>query len=137
MKQFQKRFPNDVRLVFKHMPLASIHDKAQLASEAAAEAHAQGKFWPMHDLLLSNQRALGRIELESYAETIGLNMARFKKARDSGTHKKTVGADLNEGNRSGVRGTPSIFINGRRYQGPRGYPPEGLEAVARQYLGLK
>jgi protein-disulfide isomerase len=137
LKQFQKRFPNDVRLVFKHMPLASIHDRAQMASEAAAEAHAQGKFWSMHDLLLANQRALGRIELESYAETLKLDLTQFKAALDSGTHKNNVRLDLVEGSRSGVRGTPTVFINGRRYQGPRGYPPEGLEAVAREYFGLK
>jgi protein-disulfide isomerase len=137
LKEFQKRFPKDVRLVFKHMPLTSIHDNAQIAAEAAAEAHAQKKFWLMHDFLLSNQKALGRAELESHALTVGLNVSKFKAALDSGAHKQAVRADLLEGNRSGVRGTPTVFINGRRYQGPRGYPPEGLEAVARAYLGLK
>ena len=58
LKSFQARFPKQVRLVFKHMPLRSIHADAQLASEAAAEAQAQGKFWEYHDLLFANQKKL-------------------------------------------------------------------------------
>lgn len=100
------------------------------------EADVQGKFWEYHALLYENQQSLGRPELESYAERLGLDMSQFKQALDSGKHTAAVKADVQEGARAGVRGTPTVFINGRRYQGPRGYPPEGLEAVARAYLGL-
>ena len=135
IKDFQKRFPNDVRIVFKHMPL-SIHDNAQLASEASMVAAAQGKFWEYHDVLFANQQALTRPDLEKYAGQIGLDVPKFKKDLDAGVGKALVSRDAQEGGSAGVSGTPSVFINGMRYQGPRGYPPEGLEAVARAYFGL-
>ena len=136
MKDFQKHFPNDVRFVYKLFPLTSIHDKAQLAAEAALAAGAQGKFWEYHDLLYANQQALDRPSLEKYAEQLGLDLARFKKELDDGTHKAKIARDTQDAQAAGIGGTPSIYLNGRKYQGPRGYPAEGLEAVARQYLGL-
>ncbi len=136
LKSFQARFPKQVRLVFKHLPLRSIHADAQLASEAAAEAQAQGKFWEYHDLLFANQSALKRSDLDRYGAQLGLDMAKFKTALDDRTRKAAVDADFTEGGRAGASGTPSVYLNGRKYQGPRGYPPEGLEAVSRTYLGL-
>ena len=136
IKSFQARFPKQVRLVFKHMPLRSIHADAQLASEAAVEAQAQGKFWEYHDLLFANQSSLKRADLERYAGQVGLDLTKFKAALDGGTHKAAVERDFREGGANGIRGTPSVYLNGRKYQGPRGYPPEGLEAVSRAYLGL-
>ena len=136
IKSFQALYPDQVQFVFKHMPLTSIHPQAMLASEAAMAAHRQGKFWEYHDLLFQNQKALGREDLERYAQQVGLEMEPFKKALDSGQFKAVIQNDLNEGNQAGVSGTPSVFLNGRRYQGPRGYPPEGLEAVSVVYLGL-
>jgi len=135
IKDFQKRFPNDVRIVFKHMPL-NIHDNAQVASEASMAAAAQGKFWEYHDVLFQNQQALTRPDLERYAGQIGLDVEKFKKDLDAGVGKQLIQRDSQEGAGAGVSGTPSVFINGMRYQGPRGYPPEGLEAVARTYFGL-
>ncbi len=132
---FAKKFPNDVRIVYKQMPL-DIHDHAQIAAEASMAALAQGKFWEYHDVLFANQSALDRPDLEKYAQQVGLDMARFKKDLDSGAGKQLISRDKQEGANLGVTGTPSVFINGLRYQGPRGYPPEGLEAVARVYLGL-
>ena len=137
VKEFQKLFPTQVQVVFKHMPLISIHPEAQLASEAAVEAQIQGKFWELHDVFFANQKALQRPQLEAYAERVGLDIAKVKAALDGRTHKGRVDADAAEGQRNGVSSTPSIYINGRKYQGPRGYPPEGLEAVSRAYLGLK
>ncbi|GMV38656.1 MAG: hypothetical protein AMXMBFR64_03720 [Myxococcales bacterium] len=136
LKEFQARFPNDVRIVFKNFPLTSIHPKAQLASEAAMAAHEQGKFWEYHDLLFANQKVLDRPDLERYAEQLGLDMGKFRAALDSGKWKPFMEREMADGARAQVGGTPSIFLNGQRYQGPRGYPPEGLEAVARTYLGL-
>lgn len=137
VKAFQALYPDKVAFVFKHMPLTSIHPKAQLASEAAAEAQDQGKFWEYHDLLFANQKALDRPNLEQYAQQIGLDMAKFKEALDSGKHKSRIQADMMQARRGGVTGTPAVYIAGQKYQGPRGYPPEGLEAVARAYGGLK
>ncbi|MBM4342347.1 MAG: thioredoxin domain-containing protein [Deltaproteobacteria bacterium] len=137
LKEFQKKFPNDVAIVYKHMPL-DIHDKAQAAAEASMAALEQGqdKFWAYHDVLFNNQNALDQDNLVKYAEQAGLDMARFKKALESGSGKSVIGRDVGEGQRAGVSGTPSVYVNGMKYQGPRGYPPEGLEAVARTYFGL-
>lgn len=136
LKEFQARFPNDVRLVYKQFPLASIHNNAQLAAEASMAAHEQGKFWEYHDLLFANQKAIERPDLERYAEQLGLDMAKFKASIDTGKWKPFIDREMADGSRAQVGGTPSIFLNGQRYQGPRGYPPEGLEAVSRTYLGL-
>ena len=135
VKEFQKRFPNDVKIVYKHMPL-DIHADAQGASEASMAALAQGKFWEYHDILYANQQALTRPDLEKYAQQAGLDMARFKKDLDGGVGKSVISRDMREGQNAGVSGTPSVYINGMKYQGPRGYPAEGLEAVARVHFGL-
>lgn len=133
--EFAKRFPNDVRIVYKHMPL-DIHDHAKLAAEASMAAMAQGKFWEYHDLLFANQQSLERADLEKYAQQAGLDVEKFKKDLDAGVGRSIITRDSQEGAANGVSGTPSVFINGMKYQGPRGYPPEGLEAVARVYFGL-
>jgi len=135
LKEFQKRFPNDVKIVYKHMPL-DIHAEAQIASEASMAALAQGKFWEYHDILYNNQSALKREDLEKYAQQAGLDMGRFKKDLEAGVGKDVISRDMREGQGAGASGTPSVYINGMKYQGPRGYPPEGLEAVARTYFGL-
>ncbi len=136
LKIFQKNNPKNVKVVYKHMPLTSIHPEAQLASEASMAAHEQGKFWEYHDKLYANQQALTRADLERYAQEIKLNMSKFKSDLDSGKFKQFVQSDASEGQSAGISGTPSVFINGYKYQGPRGYPPDGLEGVARMYLGL-
>jgi protein-disulfide isomerase len=136
LKLFAKMNPGKVKIVYKHMPLISIHTEAQLASEASMEAHAQGKFWEYHDKLYENQQALKKNDLISYAQAVGLNMPRFQDALQSRKHKAFVDADSQEGQRAGITGTPSVFINGLKYAGPRGYPPAGLDGVARLYMGL-
>ena len=85
-------------------------------------AHAQGKFWEFHDLMFQNQKALGRTELESYAQQVGLDMDKFKNALDGGLYKERVQEDMKTGQTGGVRGTPSTFVNGRKYEGPRDAP---------------
>ncbi len=136
LKDFQSVFPDDVQVIFKHFPLRSIHPEAQLASEAALEALAQRKFWEYHDILFANQKALTRPDLVVYAEQLGLDMVAFTQALDSGKYKAEIQRDLQEGTRAGVSGTPSVYMNGQKYQGPRGFPIEGLEGVARSYLGM-
>ena len=136
LKIFQNRFPDKVRLVFKHFPLNSIHPNAQLASEAALAAHAEGKFWEMHDKLYANQKALTKDDLIRYATELGLNMTKFRTALETRQYKSTVEQDARHGQLVGIRSTPTVLLNGRQYQGPRGMDPMGLEAVSRQYLGL-
>ena len=109
-------YPKDVRVAFKQLPLP-FHDKAHLAAEAALSAKAQGKFWEMHAKLFGNQQALDRPSLEKYAQELGLNMSKFKSDLDSGTWKKKVDEEQAEGNKLGARGTPSFFINGKKFVG--------------------
>lgn len=135
LQQFMNAFPKDVALVFKHFPLA-IHANAPLAHQASQAAHAQGKFWQYHDKLFANQTALTSDDLKRYAKEVGLKMSTFNAALDAGEYKPDVNGDLTDGRRAQVSATPTIFLNGRKYQGPRGYHPLGLEAVAREFLGL-
>ena len=103
------------------------HDNAQLAAEAALEAHAQGKFWEYHDVLFQNQRALERENLEQYAQQVGLNMARFRASLDGHTHAAEIEADKHAIERAGARiGTPTFFINGKMVSGAQ--PFEAFKA---------
>jgi len=136
LKEFYYQNPDDVKIVFKQFPLNSIHSEAQISAEASLAANAQGKFWEYHDILFQNQQALTRPDLEMYAEQLGLDMARFKADLDKGIYKTAIRKDMQEGSAAGVNGTPKVYINGRKYSGPRGFPPEGMEGVARAYLGM-
>lgn len=110
------RHPNDVRLVFKEFPL-DIHSTAELAAEAALAAHAQGKFWPMHDKLYANFRQISHENIFKWAQEIGLDLVRFTADLNSGKYKKAVEKDITEGEQAGVAGTPTIFVNGKRFNG--------------------
>jgi protein-disulfide isomerase len=111
-----KDYPGKVRLVYKHFPLALIHPHALSAAYASAAAQKQGKFWEMHDLLFAHQRALAPEQLDSYAKQIGLDMDEFKKDMSSPEVKKVIAADMRLGQRVGIRGTPTFFVNGRVLQ---------------------
>ena len=93
------------------------HPRAQQAAEAAEAAGAQGRFWPMHDLLLENQKHLGDTDLRDYAERLGLNVDAFGHELAEHTHAPRVREDFMSGVRSGVNGTPTFFINGERHDG--------------------
>ncbi len=112
-KQIKEKYGDKVRFIFRQFPL-SFHKEAHLASQAALAAHEQGKFWEYHDKLFENQRNLKREDLEKYAQQLGLDMAKFKKALDEGTYKDEVDADLKLGQEVSVSGTPTLFLNGER-----------------------
>ena len=114
-----KAYPKDVRLVFKQYPL-EMHPHAPLAAQAALAANAQGKFWEMHDKMFANFRKLSRANILLWAKEIGLDMSRFEAELDSGKYKSAVAKDVAEGDRLGISGTPTIFVNGRRYNGHLG-----------------
>ena len=129
LDQIEERYGRDVRFVFKHNPLP-FHDNAMPAAEAASEAFAQRGaegFWRMHDTLFENQQALGREQLESYAQQQGLDMARFRRALDEHTHQATIEADQTLARSLGASGTPSFFINGRNLRGAQ--PFEAFQQV--------
>jgi len=107
------RFANRVQIAFRHFPLEEPHPQALLAAEAAESAGEQGKFWEMHDLLFANQEHLGAKHLHSYAERLGLDMARFTAEMDDHVYLQRVREHQEGGRRSHVRGTPGFFVNGR------------------------
>ena len=111
-----KSFPKDVRLVFKQFPL-DFHAQAEFGAEAALAAQAQGKFWEMHDRLYAGFPDLSRKTVLGYAKAIGLDMNRFTAEVDSHKYKARVTAEEHEGEEAGVGGTPTFFINGRKYNG--------------------
>jgi protein-disulfide isomerase len=122
------------RFVFRHFPLFEIHPHALAAAEASEAAAAQGRFWPMHDLLFRRQKALERADLERYANEIELNVERFRQELDAHVHRDRVEADRSAALASGATGTPTIFLDGVPYLGSyeraelgRALAPDGEE----------
>ncbi len=116
VEKLRENYGKDVRFVFRNLPLP-MHPNARIAAQAAMAAHAQGKFWPMHDQLFANQAALDRESLERTAEKLGLDMARFRADIDSAEVKARIAADEAAASAAGVRATPSLYVNGRLYEG--------------------
>ncbi len=106
-----------LRFVFRHFPLSSVHPHASAAAEAAEAAAEQGKFWEMHEALFRHQRELGELDLSHLALTLGLEIYRFESNRNREQYRRRICADFEGGVRSGVNKTPTLFINGRRYDG--------------------
>lgn len=112
VKLLLARFAGRVRLVYRHFPLAEIHPHAMHAALAAEAAGGQDKFWQMHDLLFDNQQHLKLHQLRGYAEHLELDMTRFNADLDDEVYLQRVREHVEGGNRSGVRATPTFFING-------------------------
>jgi Na+/H+ antiporter NhaA len=110
-------FGDELRYVWRHLPLNDVHTHAQLAAEAAEAAGAQGEFWGMHDKLLATQDELTGRDLKRYAEQLGLDLERFVDDIHDHEHAERIAEDVASADASGVAGTPSFFINGRRHQG--------------------
>jgi Na+/H+ antiporter NhaA len=110
-------FGDELGYVFRHFPLTDVHPHAVEAAEAAEAAAAQGAFWEMHDLLFANQAALRTVDLRRYAAELGLDAERFADGLRQRRHARRVAEDAASGDRSGVAGTPTFFINGRRHHG--------------------
>jgi protein-disulfide isomerase len=115
---------DDMCFAYRHFPLTRIHPHAQQAAEAAEAAGAQGRFWPMHDLLFANQDRLAIGDLVGYAAALGLDVGRFALELDNHVHAPRVREDFLSGVRSGVNQTPTFFVNGVRHNG--GYDLESL-----------
>lgn len=107
----------DVRFVWRHLPLSDVHPDAPLAAEAAEAAAGQGAFWPMHDLLLARQQQLRPTDLLGYADELGLNSELFHDELAGHEHTAHIAQDVESADLSGASGTPTFFINGRRYYG--------------------
>jgi Na+/H+ antiporter NhaA len=107
----------DVRYVWRHLPLTDVHAHAQLAAEASEAAAFQGSFWPMHDLLLAHQDALELPDLIGYARELDLDTEKFERDMSSDLAAQRITEDVDNADLSGVSGTPTFFINGRRHVG--------------------
>jgi protein-disulfide isomerase len=118
LKELQRRMGDELRFVFRNFPLAQVHPHALAAAEAAEAAGAQGQFWQMHDLLYAHQTALGITHLRTYATSLKLDEARFAQDLEAHAFRARVEDDFRGGVRSGVNGTPTLFVNGARYDGP-------------------
>jgi protein-disulfide isomerase len=108
---------DEMRYAYRHFPLTQIHPHAEQAAEASEAAAEQGAFWEMHSLLFERQDRLGTRDLLGYAATLGLDVARFAAELGSRVHEPRVREDFIGGVRSGVNGTPTFFVNGRRHDG--------------------
>ena len=127
----RERFGDDLRYVFRHLPLVDRHPNAQLAAEAAEAASSQGRFWEMHDRLFE-RRTLEPDDLRRHARDIGLDLDSYDAAMTEHRGAARVARDVDSARTSEVSGTPMPFIDGRRYDGF--YDAESLEDAVRAAL---
>jgi len=117
VKRVQKHFGKKLRYVFRNFPLAQIHPEAEPAAESAEYAGAKGKFWEMHDALFENQEQLGEALYRDLAQELELSPKELLAAVEGQGFFDRVKSDFDGGVRSGVNGTPTFFINGKRHDG--------------------
>jgi protein-disulfide isomerase len=132
VSELRERFPTQVRVVFKHLPLESIHPRARAASEAAICAEKQDRFWPYHDLLFQNPRALGDADLRAHAGTVGLDLAAFDACLQGPERTERIAADVAEATAAGISGTPAFVLNGVLIRGLRS--PDEMAALVEREL---
>ena len=116
-----EKFPNDVSYVIKHFPLSN-HQFAHQSAMAALAAGNQGKFWEFHSQLLKNHNQISDEKILEIATGMGLNMDLFNKDRQSASSRRLIQEDVENGRKIGVRGTPSVFMNGKRVRNPGQLP---------------
>ena len=129
IRELLAEYADQVRYVWRHLPLSDVHPNAQLAAEAAEAAAAQGRFWEMYDTLLGHQDELEPKNLVSHAEELGLDTERFERELREREHAARVREDVQSADESGVSGTPTFFVNGRRHYGV--YDLDALAASVR------
>jgi len=117
INQLLERYAGKIKLVYRDLPLESIHPQARRAAEAARCANAQGKFWEYYDVLFTESPKLGSEDLKRYAVQIGIDPKKFDDCLSAGTYKEVVQKDADEAGRLGINGTPAFFINGRPLTG--------------------
>ena len=133
VKRLQKTLGKELRFVFRNFPVTQAHPYALIAAEAAEAAALQGKFWEMHDLLYEQQTHLKPEIIPVWAKKIGLDLNKFgKDTKQGGVVEKRIQEDRQSGIRSGVNGTPTFYINGKRYDGSHDYDSllAALESLA-------
>ena len=121
VKHLQEALGGKLLFVYRNFPLVEDHPQAQLAAEAAEAAGAQGLFWDMHDMLFANQGQLDAARAKGLARTLELDQLAFEHALREHKHADRIERDVQGGEESHVEGTPTFYINGRRYDGPVEY----------------
>jgi len=129
IRQLLSEFGSDLRYVWRHLPLNDVHAHAQIAAEASEAAAAEGRFWDYYDSLFEDQKALMAKDLIARAQRLGLDVERVTKELREHRWAGRIADDVASADESGVSGTPTFFINGRRHQGP--YDVESLTAAVR------
>jgi Na+/H+ antiporter NhaA len=132
VRELLSAFDDDIRYVWRHLPLNDVHGGAQLAAEAVEAAGAQGAFWEMYDALLAHQDALGPQDITRTAQELGLDIERLWSEIRGHEHAPRIAEDVASADSSGVSGTPTFFINGRRH--PGAYDIDTLSAAVRAAL---
>jgi protein-disulfide isomerase len=127
VRDLLSRYEGRVLFVFRHFPLVSQHPRAWRAALTAEAAGAQDRFWPMHDHLLGHQHDLSDEELRTHARALGLDMDAYERDLHDPALAARIREDALSGLRSGVLGTPTFFVNGRRLEG--GFRPDELESA--------
>jgi protein-disulfide isomerase len=117
IEQLERRLGDELRFAFRHFPLTEIHPHASAASAAAEAAGLQGRFWEMHELLFHRQKALEDEDLRRYADQLGLDVGKFEGDLASARVRDRVDRDVQSGIAAGVRGTPTLFIDGVVHRG--------------------
>jgi len=133
LKEVQAHYGKDLVVAFKHFPL-NFHKEAKEAAIASECAGEQGKFWEYHDALFENQKELSQKKFDEYAKTVGLDVDKFESCIEDGKFKDKVEADMAEARKAQVRGTPTIFINGRKFTSPSGYNKAAFVSVIDKYI---
>ncbi len=133
LDEIESRHPKDVRIVYRHLPLDSLHPRARASAEAAACAEEGNKFWEYHDRLFANNRALADADLRKYAVEVGLDTAAFDECVRTRRHQAKVEADVQEAKRLGITGTPAFVVNGIMMSGLKS--ADDFDAVIKEELG--
>ncbi len=129
LRKLLSEFGDELRYVWRHLPLTDVHPHAQLAAEASEAAAAQDAFWPMHDMLLARQDALRMIDLVGYAGELALDVERFRDDLRGQARAGRIAEDVDSADLSGVTGTPTFFVNGHRHYGA--YDIDALSTAVR------
>ena len=129
IRELLASFDDELRYVWRHLPLSDVHPDAQLAAEATEAAAVQGAFWELYDALLAHQGTLTPLELRRHAEELRLDVERYWQELRHHEHAPRVAEDVASADASGVSGTPTFFINGRRHHGA--YDIDTLTAAVR------
>ena len=129
----RERYPTQLRVVYKHLPLEAIHPRSRAAAEASVCAEQQGRFWEFHDRVFATPGALSDEDLRGYAQAVGLDLVAFETCRSDPKLAERVNADMAEASAAGMTGTPAFVLNGVLLRGLQ--PPEALIARIDHELG--